>query len=597
MKLTSVQIANYKCFSDSGPIPIGPSCTVIVGQNNSGKTAFLETLAMGRLEDKPHREPQRGAYPFIPIPGFRMKYEATLSGAELEYLIRRDGNQVFIPVENGAPDVRAKEIFSNPKLNFKLNYSRAHGWVSDVSPSHQLFPMAVAPIRVGVARAKDSSELVYTTSNNVENLPGKVGAWLQQSIYVFRAERLNVGESDIGPSSELLPDASNLPSCLLHLPGNTSAYHHYTEYVREVFPTIFGVAASPMSERRARIAVTMSHMLGGVSTPGVEVSLTDSGTGVSQVLALLYVAITAPAPRIIVIDEPNSFLHPGATKKLLSILRRFDHQYIISTHSPDVIRVLDPEYLHLFEWNGLSTSVHTMNGKNVSDQRQVLLNLGVSLSDVFGSDSVLWVEGPTEAACFPLLIQDLKVVAAASIVPLVATGDLETKNKPRAALIWELYQQLSSGSALIPPALAFSLDKEGRSQKEIDDLVRRSGGAVKFLPRSTYENYLLDADALSALLSEEAKNDISPERVLEWLNVHPSRKAFRDEDNWIANVNGAKIVAELFAELSRATVEYRKTIHSVALTKWLLSHKHGVLAELLGYIKDLFGGRTQEGTG
>ena len=44
MKLTSVQVRNYKSFSDSGEIPIGTNCTVIVEQNNVGKTAFLEPI-------------------------------------------------------------------------------------------------------------------------------------------------------------------------------------------------------------------------------------------------------------------------------------------------------------------------------------------------------------------------------------------------------------------------------------------------------------------------------------------------------------------------------------------------------------------------
>src|SRR5204862_1210440 len=66
------------------------------------------------------------------------------------------------------------------------------------------------------------------------------------------------------------------------------------------------------------------------------VSLNDSGTGVGQVIAILYVAVNSNAPRTIVIDEPNSFLHPGAARKLIEILKSDplnQHQYIIATHS------------------------------------------------------------------------------------------------------------------------------------------------------------------------------------------------------------------------------------------------------------------------
>jgi len=51
------------------------------------------------------------------------------------------------------------------------------------------------------------------------------------------------------------------------------------------------------------------------------VPLSESGTGVGQVLAILYVVFTSEYPRTIVIDEPQSFLHPGAVRKLFEARR------------------------------------------------------------------------------------------------------------------------------------------------------------------------------------------------------------------------------------------------------------------------------------
>jgi AAA ATPase-like protein/OLD-like protein len=44
MKLTHAQIYRYKSIDDSGPVEIDPKVTVLVGKNESGKTAFLEAL-------------------------------------------------------------------------------------------------------------------------------------------------------------------------------------------------------------------------------------------------------------------------------------------------------------------------------------------------------------------------------------------------------------------------------------------------------------------------------------------------------------------------------------------------------------------------
>src|SRR5205807_6323603 len=62
-----------------------------------------------------------------------------------------------------------------------------------------------------------------------------------------------------------------------------------------------------------------------------------TGTGVGHVIAMMYVLVTAEEPRIILIDEPQSFLHPRAVRRLIGVFKLMpEHQFIISTHSPQV---------------------------------------------------------------------------------------------------------------------------------------------------------------------------------------------------------------------------------------------------------------------
>lgn len=44
MILRAVQIQRYKCIEDTGTVHLDPRLTCLVGKNESGKTAFLETL-------------------------------------------------------------------------------------------------------------------------------------------------------------------------------------------------------------------------------------------------------------------------------------------------------------------------------------------------------------------------------------------------------------------------------------------------------------------------------------------------------------------------------------------------------------------------
>src|SRR5205807_561938 len=87
------------------------------------------------------------------------------------------------------------------------------------------------------------------------------------------------------------------------------------------------------------------------------IPLAECGTGIGQVLSILYVVLKSEG-NIIIIDEPNSFLHPRAAKALVSILREDRrNQYIISTHSPEVIVAAEPDRLFVLRFASEKTEV------------------------------------------------------------------------------------------------------------------------------------------------------------------------------------------------------------------------------------------------
>ena len=53
MRIEHVRLINYQRFRDSNQIAIGAKFTVFVGQNNAGKTAFLEGLSTTTFQNKP----------------------------------------------------------------------------------------------------------------------------------------------------------------------------------------------------------------------------------------------------------------------------------------------------------------------------------------------------------------------------------------------------------------------------------------------------------------------------------------------------------------------------------------------------------------
>ncbi|MGH7492678.1 MAG: hypothetical protein ACREOO_09820, partial [bacterium] len=121
--------------------------------------------------------------------------------------------------------------------------------------------------------------------------------------------------------------------------------------------------------------------------------------------------------------------------------------------------------------------------------RFALTEVGARLSDVFGAEDILWVEGHTEELCFPLILSRIakQGLLGTAIIGIVQIGDLEGKH---SKTIFEIYERLSKGRGLLPPALGFIFDQEGRSERECKDLIRQSGGKVFFLPRRTCTHQL-----------------------------------------------------------------------------------------------------------
>ena len=114
------------------------------------------------------------------------------------------------------------------------------------------------------------------------------------------------------------------------------------------------------------------------------------------------------------------------------------------------------------------------------------------------------------------------------------------------------------------------------------------------MPRRTYENYLVNSGAISAVLAKHIvdKAPPTPSDIDAWLikNGHDPKYcqcATGSEEERLKVVNAPLLLSDLFYEY---LVEYRKTLHSVELTEWLLANRPEDLQELLNYVSSLVKG-------
>ena len=525
-----------------------------------------------------------------------------VSGEELFELVKREIPKFYIPtLSSEAPESTASRFLRSFGAHIKFNFRVDGGGIALATLDGFDNNSQASKGKSIEFQINQSNEIGATSlSSHVDVsqlLPWHLANIMKGRIYAFDAERLNISQSEMGNDPNLASDASNLPKVLDFLQGdNPPRFDRFNRYISTIFPEIKKVTIRSISSNRKEIWVwTVDPDL---ERSDLAFPLSESGTGLGQVMAMLYVALNSNNPRTIIIDEPQSFLHPGAVRKLFEILKRQpqEHQYIVTTHSPTAVTAADPQSLLLVRKKGAESKVEVINVGETQKLRLFLSEVGARLSDVFGADDILWVEGATEERCFPLILSQIAMqpLMGTVILAVIHTGDFEGRHSDT---IFEIYDRLSKGRGLLPPAIGFIFDQEGRSQTEQDDLRRRSGQTITFLPRRMYENYLLNSHAITWLLNTmdtTRKQQVTAEEVEEWLTSNRLDKKYflpdeidQNPESWIENIHGAKVLKDLFNDLTDGRVPYEKVEYGVALTQWVIENSPQDLEELPQFLKGI----------
>jgi hypothetical protein len=266
------------------------------------------------------------------------------------------------------------------------------------------------------------------------------------------------------------------------------------------------------------------------------------------------------------------------------------HQFIIATHSATIISAANPKTITLTRFTDDESSLQQLDAKAEKGIQAALGELGIRLSDSFGADNILWVEGRTEEKCFPLIVEKVmrEPLMGTEILGIRQTGDLEGRD---AKKVFEIYRSLAKGASLLPPAVAFILDEECRNETAKQELFKLSGRLAIFLPRRMYENYLLNPSAIAELansIGDFRPTPVTAEEVSKLIEGKLGKPEYfcapdkmKAPAERIKNVDAGRVLEELFIELSDTCVAYQKVPHGVALTEWLIKNAPGNFDEVV----------------
>lgn len=116
----------------------------------------------------------------------------------------------------------------------------------------------------------------------------------------------------------------------------------------------------------------------------------NCGLGLQDLIVILFFALSS-AYGVVLVEEPESHLHPELQKRLLLFLRQeTDKQFFVSTHS-NVF--LNSSLVDKVFFTSCDESVEV---SDATSRSSILNDLGYSVADNLVSDLVILVEGPTD---------------------------------------------------------------------------------------------------------------------------------------------------------------------------------------------------------
>ena len=609
MRISKVKLDNYYCYYDSMEVALGPGINFIVGKNNSGKTTLINALSHdGPRAD--HRSLTTRPAPNSSPPednkrGILFEYAPT--EREVDHIV-----DTFLgPFEEATvysysqADRDHLRILLAKGLRVRLKHERRWDKPSDVQLNLFDYPWNTTRFSSHIEREQSLAAQIEVPRKIAAGLLALAGrfpnsAWNPVSDHVFKfdAQRRVPATGSQSSNPTLAPDASNLPQTLRWLLGQgTSFWNDYIAVITNVLPEIKDLRLVPNDDSTATITVDYSPS--SPPRPDLGVSLVDCGTGVGQVLAMVYAVMhfDKSNPRIFLIDEPNSFLHPSAIRALLEIFQEHDHhQYIIATHSPTAIMTAQKKTLLLVTRESGVSNVKSKNVNDNTELEEALQELGTKRSDIFGMDAVIWVEGKTDEICFNLFMKD-QIPPGVQIIGLVNTGDLE--DKKHARLAEDIYEKLSGSVGIMPSTLAFVFD--GDKRPDGCDDAKDASPRTCYLKRQTFENYFLDYNGIAEILSELINNKdgnppeqpTTPTSVQEWIDENSEKNKFYAGDrrfnaeSWQEQIDGARFLSAMFKALAHRSRKYRKVKDGEEITKRILAGNPDHFQEIVDLISSI----------
>lgn len=259
----------------------------------------------------------------------------------------------------------------------------------------------------------------------------------------------------------------------------------------------------------------------------------SEGTKSIYILSLLeaYISEQNSIPSIIMMEDPEAYLHPQLQKSASEILYRLSkkNQVIFSTHSPNMLFTFNSRQIKQVVLDeNYDTTI-----KEDTDIDEILNDLGYSANDLMNVSFVFIVEGKQDSSRLPLLLKKyyseifdengiptrVAIISTNSCTNIKTYANLKYINK---LYLKDQFMMIRDGDGLDAIELKEQLCSyyRSREREDKDNLPRIRERNVLILKYYSFENYFLEPEIMAAIgvvESETAFFDLLYEKYQEYL--------------------------------------------------------------------------------
>lgn len=526
MQINRINIKNYKSMELSGDIFIGQEIYALIGQNNAGKSTVLDAVqcifpeTKRNVEFKDFHNRQEDVVIEVEFSGVTEEYikekfffeQIEKNKKEIAHLIdTSEKPEVIARKSKSQSDKMIKAIqekqdkyeIENETMILKLvvptkfdgvgkKYFETRTSGKQVSEADIKKVLPILKVIPAIRNPQNES----TAGNNsyMKDLIQMLDDGIQTSIQVGN-KKVNYNELNKILATESNNRCKDLSDMITK------------KYSETVGNSDFEICITS-DVNIAKGTTYTTKLIDRVSN--LESDMMNCGTGYQSMVILsileTYVELTDKKNGyILIIEEPEVYLHPSLQRKMISTLIRLskDNQVLFSTHSPISVSALSKEQIGLVVKENGKAHVEDIN------IRKVISELGICPDDIMMDQGIIIVEGPDDELIIRSILNKINKIVSEKINVIYTGSCTNLRFYANAEKLLNCHYDIPMLIIRDADSKTVEMQKE-ILKKEIKDVFNNTNSNVSdikdeeifIIGKHSIESLFLDKKILSEITSE-----------------------------------------------------------------------------------------------